>query len=66
MLVTLITIPEAARRVNACSLTLKRKIIRAHTLPDFVMVEGRYPVRTPLFLETRLGELKTLLNHTDK
>jgi hypothetical protein len=60
----LLTVTEAARRIGACSITLKRRIARAGLVPDAVIVEGTNRLRSPLFVEPRLGELERLLHTT--
>jgi hypothetical protein len=58
----LVTATEAARRIGACSLTLKRRIAKAGIIPDAVLLEGASKLRSPLFVAARLPLLAKLLN----
>ncbi len=58
----LMTATDAARRLKACPVTLKRKIAKAGIQPDAVLVEGSTGRRSALFVEPRLAELARLIN----
>src|SRR5262249_18297891 len=58
----LLTVPEAARRLSACSITLKRHIAKAGIIPDAVLLEGASQRRSPLFVAPRLPQLAKLLD----
>ncbi len=57
----LLTATEAARRIGACSNTLKRRIARAGLEPDAYLLEGSNQLRSPLFVAARLPKLARLL-----
>jgi hypothetical protein len=57
----LVTVTDAARRIGVCSATLKRRIARAGIVPDAVLIEGSKQLRSPLFVEPRLNQLKKLV-----
>ena len=57
----LVTATEAARRIAACGLTLKRRIAKAGLVPDGFLLEGSTGLRSPVFVVTRLPELKRLM-----
>lgn len=57
----LVTITEAARRIGACSNTLRRRIEREGITPDAVLIEGSKELRSPLFVEPRLSQLQQLI-----
>ena len=61
--IELVTINEAARRLRACSNTLKRRITRAGILPDAFLLEGSSQMRSPLFVSGRLQELRRLISN---
>ncbi len=60
----LLTVTEAARRIGACSNTLKRRLAKAGLVPDAVLVEGSTGLRSPLFVQPRLAELAKLIHTT--
>ena len=60
----LLTVTEAARRIGACSVTLKRRIAKAGLTPDAMLTEGSKRLRSPLFVEPRLPELGRLIHTT--
>ncbi len=62
--IELMTVPEAARRIGACSHTLRRRIARAGIEPDAILIEGSNRLRSPLFVEPRLSQLANLINTT--
>jgi hypothetical protein len=57
----LMTVPEAARRIGACSMTLRRRIERAGIAADAFLVEGSSELRSPLFVASRLTQLASLI-----
>ena len=57
----LVTVTDAARRIGVCCATLKRRIARAGIVPDAVLIEGSKQLRSPLFVEPRLNQLKKLV-----
>jgi hypothetical protein len=57
----LLTISEAARRIKACSMTLKRRIAKFGIVPDAFLLEGSNQIRSPLFVAPRLAELEKLV-----
>jgi len=58
----LITVTEAARRIGAVSITLKRHIAKAGLVPDAILIEGAKRLPSPLFVEPRLCELAKLVD----
>ena len=58
----LLTATEAARRIGACSATLKRRIAKAGIEPDAYLIEGSNQLRSPLFVASRLAQLDKLIN----
>ena len=65
MTLELLTITEAGRRLAVVGNTLKRRIARAEIKPDAVLVEGGSRQHSPLFVESRLGELAKLMGVTN-
>ena len=59
--IELLTATEAARRLGVCGNTLKRRIARQSIAPDAILLEGSSQIRSPLFVEPRLGELARLM-----
>lgn len=59
--IELVTVPEAARRLKACSMTLRRNVRKSGIVPDAVIIAGHNRVCSPLFVTTRLAQLKGLL-----
>jgi len=59
--IELLTLSEAARRIGACSKTLKRRVAKHGIAPDAVLLEGSTRLCSPLFVEPRLAELKKLI-----
>jgi hypothetical protein len=56
-----LTATEAARRLEVVSNTLKRRITRAGISPDAILLEGAKQVRSPLYLTSRLPQLKQIV-----
>jgi hypothetical protein len=57
----LVTLTEAARRVGACSVTLKRRVEKANIIPDAFLLEGSNQLRSPLFVASRLPQFAKLI-----
>ncbi|HXT10401.1 MAG TPA: hypothetical protein VN873_02475 [Candidatus Angelobacter sp.] len=57
----LVTVTEMARRISVCSLTLKRRIVKADLKPDAVLLEGSSQLQSPLFDASRVSLIKKIL-----
>jgi hypothetical protein len=60
--IELVSATEVARRLKVCSMTLKRRIARNGIKPDAVLIQGSTGIRSPLFVEPRIGELAALMD----
>ena len=56
-----VNVAEAARRLQACENTLARKVVSSGIVPDAVLLLGTSGKRSPLFVASRLNQLRTLL-----
>jgi hypothetical protein len=56
-----VNVAEAARRLQACEKTLGRAVARSGIVPDAVLLLGTSRRRSPLFVQSRLRELRQLI-----
>lgn len=59
--IELVTVSEAARRIGACSNTLRRRLERANVTPDAFLIEGTQNNLSPLFVAPRVEEFRKLI-----
>jgi hypothetical protein len=56
-----LNVAEAARKLGACEKTLARKLASSGIVPDAFLVLGTSGRRSPLFVASRLSQLRKLL-----
>lgn len=56
-----VSVAEAARRIGACDRTLSRKVASSGIVPDAVLLLGSTGKRSPLFVASRLNQLRNLV-----
>jgi len=56
----MLTVTQAARELAVCDRTLFRRLVASGAVPDAVLTQGGK--KSPLFVHSRLNELKKLIN----